>query len=94
MSITASIFLGTDSGLVELGESAYDSEAIVQQLLADYPRLIPGDQIDADTPRRLLLIRREDATASSGRAPQTPCCKLLGAAANHCESTAQQGRVR
>lgn len=59
MTITGSIFLRTDTGLVELRESAYDSEAILQQLLADYPNLIPGDQIDAVAPCRLLLVRRE-----------------------------------
>jgi hypothetical protein len=57
--IAGSIFLRTGSGLVELRESTYDSEDILQELIADYPSLVPGDQIDADSPRRLLLIRRE-----------------------------------
>jgi len=40
-------------------EQAYDSEDILQKLLADYPNLLAGDLIDHDTPRRWLLIRRE-----------------------------------
>jgi hypothetical protein len=40
-------------------ETAYDSEALLQRLLADYSNLLAGDQIDPDHPRRWLLVTRE-----------------------------------
>lgn len=45
--------------LVEMSEQAYDSEALLQGLLARYPRLLAGDQIDGGVPRQWLLISRE-----------------------------------
>ena len=48
-----------DGELVELTEQAYDSEDLLQALLARYPRLLAGDQIDRAAPRRWLLISRE-----------------------------------
>lgn len=54
------IFLIQDDGrLVEMTEQPYDSEDLLQKLLADYPSLLAGDQIDSSRPRRWLLIRRE-----------------------------------
>ena len=54
------IFLIHNNGqLVELREQAYDSEALLQELLANYPSLLAGDQIDPSQPRRWLLIARE-----------------------------------
>ncbi len=48
-----------ESDLVELEETAYDSEARLQDLLARFPSLIPGDQVDPDAPRKWLLVTRE-----------------------------------
>jgi hypothetical protein len=48
-----------DNRLVELREQAYDSETLLQELLARHPSLLSGDQIDPDSPRRWLLVRRE-----------------------------------
>ncbi len=48
-----------DGQLVEMTEQAYDSEALLQRLLADYPSLLAGNQINPSTPRRWLLVRRE-----------------------------------
>ena len=45
--------------LVKLCEGDYDSEDLLQGLLADYPELLAGEQIDPLTPRRWLLIARE-----------------------------------
>jgi hypothetical protein len=57
--------------LVEMTESQYLTENDFQKLLADYPKLISGDQIDKENPRRWLLISREmgvsDALASGNR---------------------------
>lgn len=55
-----SIYLIQDNGkLVEMSEAAYDSEDLLQTLLAQYPRLLAGDQIDSAVPREWLLITRE-----------------------------------
>ena len=48
-----------DDSLVEMNEQPYDSEDLLQELLAKYPRLLSGDQNDDATPRRWLLISRE-----------------------------------
>lgn len=54
-----SIFQLNNGKLIELNEQSYISEDMLQQLLSDYPSLIPGSQIDAENPRRWLLISRE-----------------------------------
>ncbi len=48
-----------DGQLVEMTEKTYDSEDLLQGLLAQYPNLLAGDQMDASQPRRWLLISRE-----------------------------------
>lgn len=48
-----------DGTLVEMGESPYDTEALLQRLLADYPNLLAGNQITPQDPRRWLLLCRE-----------------------------------
>ncbi|MBI4344100.1 MAG: hypothetical protein HY555_00770 [Euryarchaeota archaeon] len=54
------IFLIQDNGqLVEMTGQTYDSEDLLQELLAKYPSLLAGDQIDGAAPRRWLLISRE-----------------------------------
>jgi len=45
-----------DGSLVELAEESYNSESLLQELLAKYPNLLSGNQ---DQPRRWLLIKRE-----------------------------------
>jgi hypothetical protein len=44
---------------VEMSEQPYGTEDLLQGLLAKYPNLLAGDQIDSVTPRRWLLIYRE-----------------------------------
>jgi hypothetical protein len=60
-----SIYLiqGGDS-LVEMTEHAYDSEELLQRLLAQYPNLLAGNQVDSAEPRRWLLVSREVPVAS------------------------------
>lgn len=54
------IYLIRDDGeLVEMTEQEYDSEKLLQELLAKYPKLLAGDQMDSDNPRRWLFISRE-----------------------------------
>lgn len=54
------VFVLRDDGtLVEMSEQAYASEAKLQALLAQYPNLLAGEQIDSARPRRWLLVSRE-----------------------------------
>ena len=53
------IFLLGDDKLRPMNEQPYDSEDLLQRLLADYPELLAGDQIDEADPRRWLLVNRE-----------------------------------
>src|SRR5690606_7076339 len=67
-----SIFLrGVGETLIEMTERPYDSESLLQKLLADYPALLAGDQGDDAAPRRWILIKREaavpDREGSTGR---------------------------
>ncbi|HEY3266032.1 MAG TPA: hypothetical protein VGM37_03840 [Armatimonadota bacterium] len=54
----------SDKTLVPMAEQAYDSEALLQSLLAEYPDLLAGEQMNRDAPRRWLLIAREAPLAS------------------------------
>ena len=51
--------LDGESKLIAMEESPYDSETLLQKLLADHPDLLAGDQINAEEPRRWLLVTRE-----------------------------------
>ncbi len=53
-----------DGELVEMVEQEYASEARLQELLAKYPNLLAGNQIDSNEPRRWLLVSREVSLAS------------------------------
>ena len=68
---TGLFLISPDGGLVGLDESGYETESVLQALIADYPELIPGDQVRPDAPRRWLLVAREAALApdadSAGR---------------------------
>lgn len=56
--MSGGIFLLSGERLVEMREQAYDSEELLQRLLAKYPDLLAGDQL-AGSPRRWLLVKRE-----------------------------------
>lgn len=63
--MSGGIYLIQDDGeLVEMSEQEYASENLLQKLLADYPNLLAGDQIDPTQPRRWLLVSREMSLAS------------------------------
>jgi hypothetical protein len=53
-----------NGGLIEMTKETYDSEDLLQGLLARYPNLLAGDQIDSSEPRRWLLVSREVPLAS------------------------------
>jgi hypothetical protein len=52
-----------------LDERQYDSEDLLQTLLARYPDLLAGELIDSLAPRKWLLIGREAALASEENGP-------------------------
>lgn len=56
--VSGGIFLLSGEQLVEMRERAYDSEDLLQELLAKYPNLLAGEQL-AGSPRRWLLVKRE-----------------------------------
>jgi len=61
----AGIFLIQQGGeLVEMIEEPYDSEDLLQTLLAKYPSLLAGNQIDPKAPRKWLFIEREAGVPS------------------------------
>lgn len=54
------IYLVQENGeLLEMRETAYNSEAVLQTLLAKYPNLLAGEQMNAVSPRRWLLVSQE-----------------------------------
>lgn len=56
------LFLIDESNnLTPLSQSDYDSEALLQQLLADHPSLLGGDQMGSGAPRQWLFVAREAA---------------------------------
>ena len=59
--MSGSIYLlqGDNKRLLELTETSYAAEDLLQELIANYPKLLAGDQMDSDAPRRWLLVRRE-----------------------------------
>ncbi len=62
--------LQSDGSLIELAEQAYDSEAILQELLARYPQLLGFDDYGTSRPRRWLLIEREVGIPDESEAPE------------------------
>lgn len=45
--------------LVKMEEKEYDSESLLQTLLAKYHDLLGGDQMNSEEPRRFVLVKRE-----------------------------------
>jgi hypothetical protein len=63
--MSGNVFLLHEDGrLVQMQERYYDSESLLQQLLADYPDLLAGSQINEAAPRRWLLVSREAPLAA------------------------------
>jgi len=63
--MTDVIYLINDNDeLVEMAGKEYNSEALLQVLLAKYPSLLAGEQMDSSNPRRWLLVSREAAVPS------------------------------
>lgn len=61
MAASGMFLIRDDGQLVEMREHAFNSEDVLQRLLSEYPSLLAGEQINAASPRRWLLIAREVA---------------------------------
>lgn len=60
MKMTGKIYLiQNDDELIEMEQKEYEQEILLQKLLANYPNLLAGEQINETNPRRWLLISRE-----------------------------------
>lgn len=58
--MSAAIYLlQNEDTLVAMSSAPYDSERLLQDLLAKYPDLLAGEQMDSETPRRWLLVSQE-----------------------------------
>lgn len=49
----------TDGSLVEMPQSPYNSEEVLQDLLAKYPNILTGNQNEDSEPSRWLLVKQE-----------------------------------
>ncbi len=67
----STIYLVENDELVGIEEEEYDSEDLLQENLAKHPRLLAGDQINPEDPRKWLLVEREisvpDEEGGAGR---------------------------
>ena len=64
MNGTGVFVLRDPTTLIPMQTASFASEDDFQHLLANFPELLAGDQIDADTPRRFILVAREQPVAS------------------------------
>jgi hypothetical protein len=53
------IYLVNGDDLVEMVETPFAKEELFQKLLADFPRVLGGDQLDGAAPKQWLLVCRE-----------------------------------
>ena len=59
MPMPTIFLIDNNKQIVELHNQPYDSEALLQELLANYPSLLAGDQMTGDVPVKWLFIARE-----------------------------------
>ena len=64
---------GTNN-LAELKEQPFQSEDLLQALLANHPRLLPADLINSERPRKWLLVSRESTLPDGPSNPGTLVC--------------------
>jgi len=58
--------LNQSSDLMPMEEAPYDSEKLLQEMLAKHSDLLAGEQINSADPRRWLLVTREMAVQGEG----------------------------
>ncbi len=65
MDNDAIFLLGTEGRLEKVPHKSFDKEDILQELIAEHPELLVGEQIDPDSPPRWILIKKEAGIADS-----------------------------
>ena len=65
------IFLIQDEALTVLSPTPYETEDVLQQLLADHPEVLAGGTTSEGQVARLLLVRREMGVPTATRGPAT-----------------------
>ncbi len=63
MDSSSTLFLREGPELVALSGEPYETEDVLQQLLARYPDLLPGGEMNPQDPRRFILVKREASVA-------------------------------
>ncbi len=64
--MTDKIYIMDEDGNLEpMAETQFSSEDILQELIADYPELLAGEQMDPGNPRRWILVTREKGIAET-----------------------------
>jgi|SRR5579872_3961516 len=59
MPVPTIFLIDSKGGIVEMSDQPYDSEQILQELLAKYPSVLAGDQMSGRAPVKWLLVSRE-----------------------------------
>jgi hypothetical protein len=62
------IYIRGEAGLEPLEEQPFATEDELQELIADYPQLLDGEQVQPGDPRRWILITREQGIAETSGA--------------------------
>jgi hypothetical protein len=64
MADKTGVFVLRDGSLISMPPAQFASENDFQVLLSRYPSLLVGDQIDSESPRRWILVKREQSVAT------------------------------
>jgi len=59
MPVPTIFLIDNNNKIVEMKDQPYDSEELLQKLLAQYPSVLAGDQMNSNTPVKWLLVARE-----------------------------------
>ena len=84
--------LNEKSDLMAMEEAPYDSEKLLQEMLAKHPDLLAGEQINSDEPRRWLLVTREMAVPFEVLTTDDALEKLKAAVSWLIEQVKAEGR--
>ena len=80
------IFLQSSGRLTVLEQRDYDSEAVLQKALADFPEVLAGPTTTGEGDSRLLLVRREMGVPSAESGPALLSLDHLFLDAEGCQS--------
>ena len=67
MTTGAVFVLGSDRSLEEFQSTPFLRESDLQSMLAKHPKLLAGEQINSEVPRKWILVKREQVIPSSDK---------------------------